>query len=220
MAGSKANYLEDKINDYVYGVTSFTPASTLYPALYSVAPVEGSGGTELTGNGYARKSIANNTTTWKNSSSGEKKNNIAIEFAAASGGDWTEAVALAIVDASSGGNMYHWGWLTPPTAITKPVRATASDDLLTCESHGLATNDRVIFMTYEGASIPTGLTANTAYHVISSTTNTFKVSTTQGGSAVNITADGFAEVHKIKPKTVEDGDKATFAIDAIVIKED
>ncbi len=61
------------------------------------------------------------------------------------------------------------------------------DDTLTATAHGLVANDTVLFET--DGTIPTGLTEDTLYYVISSglTSSVFKVSATLGGSAVDIT---------------------------------
>lgn len=68
--------------------------------------------------------------------------------------------------------------------------AEADDDTITAVAHGLSAGDTVIFET--DGTIPTGITADTQYYVISSglTADVFKVSATLGGSAINITADG------------------------------
>lgn len=67
------------------------------------------------------------------------------------------------------------------------VTVDATTDTFTATSHGLAANDTVLFET--DGTIPTGLTADQQYYVISSglTANAFKVSITLGGSAVDIT---------------------------------
>lgn len=67
-----------------------------------------------------------------------------------------------------------------------PVVAN-TDNTLTATAHGLVANDTVLFET--DGTIPTGLTADTLYYVISSglTSSVFKVSTTLGGSEVDIT---------------------------------
>ena len=64
----------------------------------------------------------------------------------------------------------------------------SSDTFTTTGDHGLSANDEVTFTVSEG-SFPTGIAADTTFHVISSglTSRNFKVSTTSGGSAVNIT---------------------------------
>lgn len=106
---SYTNYLEDEIQDHVHGVGSFTAPAGQYLALFSVTPSDAGGGTELSGNGYARQSI-----TFGASSGGVASNTNVVTFSA-SGGDWSEAVAAAIFDASSGGNMLEWAAITAVT---------------------------------------------------------------------------------------------------------
>src|SRR5580765_1919830 len=64
---------------------------------------------------------------------------------------------------------------------------TDTGDLVTKSSHGLLNGDVVVFQTIVTT---TSLTAFVRYYVISSTTNTFQVATTYGGSAVVFTTDG------------------------------
>ena len=54
MAGF-SDYLEDKVLDHVFGGTAYTAPSTLYVALYTVAPTDTGGGTEVSGGGYEEK---------------------------------------------------------------------------------------------------------------------------------------------------------------------
>lgn len=114
MAGSKSNYLEDKVNDHVLGATAYTPPGTVYMALFTAAPTDAGGGTEVstgTWTNYARKSITNNTTNWPNSASGVKSNGTAITFPASTQGADVTVVAAALFDASTAGNMLYWGTL-------------------------------------------------------------------------------------------------------------
>ena len=48
MAGF-SDYLEDKVLDRVFGGNAYTAPSTLYVALYTVAPTDTGGGTEVSG---------------------------------------------------------------------------------------------------------------------------------------------------------------------------
>jgi len=66
--------------------------------------------------------------------------------------------------------------------------AVAATDIITATAHGLS-NGMTLQVTSAG-TLPAGLTASTVYYVISSTTNTFKVSLTSGGAAVDITDTG------------------------------
>lgn len=76
--------------------------------------------------------------------------------------------------------------LASETALGSTFTVTlASPAVFTLNAHGLALNDTVLFTTT--GALPTGLSANTVYYVISAglTLNAFEVSATQGGSAVN-----------------------------------
>lgn len=66
--------------------------------------------------------------------------------------------------------------------------ADASTDTITASSHGLSNGDRVLLTST--TALPAGLSANTVYYVINSATNTFKLSATAGGPAINITDAG------------------------------
>ena len=57
MAGF-SDYLEDKVLDHVFGGNAYTAPSTLYVALYTVAPTDTGGGTEVSGGAYARQTAA------------------------------------------------------------------------------------------------------------------------------------------------------------------
>jgi len=70
------------------------------------------------------------------------------------------------------------------------IIATTNDttDIFTKADHGLL-NGAVLRLTSSG-TLPTGLSLGTDYFVINTATNTFQVSTTLGGSAVNLTSAG------------------------------
>lgn len=59
----------------------------------------------------------------------------------------------------------------------------ASPCVVTRTAHGLAANTPITFSTT--GALPTGLTAGTIYFVLSPTANTFNVSATPGGAAIN-----------------------------------
>jgi hypothetical protein len=84
---------------------------------------------------------------------------------------------------------------TPLTAAT----AQATGDTVTFTAHGLNNNDVVWLTDLAGG---TGLTASTPYYVISTAANTFQVSLTPGGSAVDITVNYTSlTVHRGAPIT-------------------
>lgn len=59
----------------------------------------------------------------------------------------------------------------------------ASPCVVTDSAHGLAANAPVAFLTT--GALPTGLTAGTWYYVLSPTTNSYEISATPGGAAIN-----------------------------------
>lgn len=66
--------------------------------------------------------------------------------------------------------------------------AVAATDVITAVNHGFSNGDRILVDS--AGTLPGGLANQTVYYVISATTNTFKLSTSSGGSAVNITDTG------------------------------
>jgi hypothetical protein len=66
--------------------------------------------------------------------------------------------------------------------------ADASSDTLTSAAHGLE-DDEIVYLASTGA-LPTGLSLNTKYYVVNKATNTFQVSLTKGGSAVDFSTAG------------------------------
>lgn len=77
---------------------------------------------------------------------------------------------------------YVCGYATPFTVNT-------STDVLTCSGRAYSDND-IVRLSNSGGALPTGLAANTDYYVISASGSTMKLSTSEGGSAVDITDAG------------------------------
>jgi hypothetical protein len=92
------DYLENKLLAHTFSNTAYTSPSTVYVALYTVAPTDSTTGTEVTGGGYVRQSASFTTTA------SATTNASAIEYPTATAGYGT-VVAVAVLDASSGGNM-------------------------------------------------------------------------------------------------------------------
>lgn len=66
----------------------------------------------------------------------------------------------------------------------------AGTDTLTSNAHGIADGTPVKVYVPAASTIPAGLSTTDTYYVVSSATNTFKLSDTLGGSAVDITSAG------------------------------
>lgn len=76
------------------------------------------------------------------------------------------------------------------------LRSTAvgSTDIITASGHGLAANDEVrVEAEFNTDTIPSGLANNTNYFLVTVTTDSFKLSATNGGGAIDIgDSSGFA----------------------------
>lgn len=110
MAG-KSDYLENKVLDHVLRNTSYTPPTTVYVGLYTAAPSDTGGGTEVSGNNYARTAV-----TFSVASGGATSNSADVTFPTPSG-SWGTVTHFGIFDASSAGNLLYWNSLTASQAI-------------------------------------------------------------------------------------------------------
>lgn len=145
MAGSLSDFSENALLDHCFGGGNYTAAANHYVGLFTAAPSDSGGGTEVTigSNGYTRATLTNNTTTWPSTSTGAKANGVAFTFPTASGAGWGAVTHFGIFDASSGGNLLGWASLTTGRTIA------AGDDsnfaigvlTLTFTSSGLAFGD-------------------------------------------------------------------------------
>lgn len=118
---SFSTYLENKLLDYTFGSTAFTPSGDLWIALSTASINDDGEPTEpdVINSGYARVSGANDKDTWSTAAAGAIHNKIAFTFPEAVG-NWGEVTYFAIMDQSGTGlgNMYGWGELTSPRTIS------------------------------------------------------------------------------------------------------
>lgn len=105
------DYLENKLVAHTFSATAYTSPSTVYVALYTVAPTDSTTGTEVSGGGYARQSASFTTT------GNAATNASAIEYPTATG-NYGTVVATALLDASSGGNMLAYATLSSSKTIS------------------------------------------------------------------------------------------------------
>lgn len=116
MAGSKSDYLENKLLDHVLGNVAYSAPATVHVALYTTAPTDAGGGVEVSGGSYVRKAVTNNLTNWPEAAGGAKANGTEIAFPVATA-DWGKVVAFAILDAESAGNFLYWGDLAAEKTV-------------------------------------------------------------------------------------------------------
>jgi hypothetical protein len=108
---SLSNIFETTTLNWLFTATSVTRPTAWYIALYTVAPTDGGGGTEISGNAYVREAAAMSVTGDNATNTG------AIEWPTATG-TWGTIVAVGVFDASSAGNLIAYGNLTVSKTIT------------------------------------------------------------------------------------------------------
>jgi len=162
-------------------VTSFTHAGA-YTDL---------GVTETSGGSYARQSI-----TWAAASSGTRTNSAQLTIPINAG---QTIQTVGVWDALSAGNSQ--GFFQIGSTIAGVGTATASTDTIASFAHGLANTDRVFVTAPSGTTLPTGLSLTTLYFVVGSATDSFQLSLTSGGAAVDITANGEVAFFRTVPQT-------------------
>jgi hypothetical protein len=124
---SFSDYLEDKVLNHVFGGTSYTAPTTLYVGVFTSAASDTGPGTEVSGNGYARQSVA---FTVSGTSPTTATSSAAVEFPEATG-SWGTVTYAGVFDAVSGGNMLAWAQLTDPADfVTALPKAITTGDIL------------------------------------------------------------------------------------------
>ena len=121
-----SDYLENKLIDHVLRNTAYTVPSGVYVALFTAAPSDAGGGTEVTGGSYARVQVGPSVSAWlstngttsgaSSGTGGQTSNGADITFAAPTA-NWGVVTHFALFDAASGGNLLFWGALTASKTI-------------------------------------------------------------------------------------------------------
>lgn len=132
-----SNFLENKLIDWLFraqaiGITGAsagagTGPTSLYIALFTAAPTDTGGGTEVSGGSYARVAVTSSLANWAGTQSsgsttassgtgGTTSNNASITFPAPTA-NWGTVTSFGIFDASSGGNLLIYGNLVTPKTV-------------------------------------------------------------------------------------------------------
>jgi hypothetical protein len=135
-----SNFWENELIDHLFRARSYTAPTDIYFALYTAAPGETGGGTEVSGGSYARVQVATGfanfegtggetTATDSAGTGGGTQNRNAITFPAPTA-NWGVASHFAGLSASSVGDFFFYGALTTPKTINNgdPAPSFAAGD--------------------------------------------------------------------------------------------
>ena len=114
-----SDYLEGQLIAHIFRTGSFTKPTVLAVGLFTAAPTDAGGGTEVTGGSYARATLNPLDANWAAPSAGNgvTSNSSAITFATPSA-SWGVVTHFGIFDAASAGNLLFWGALTASQTIS------------------------------------------------------------------------------------------------------
>lgn len=182
------------------GLVQSTADGNFYMAAYEAYPTRAgtADNNEASYTGYARVACTRNGSTLFTQSGNEIVTASAITFPKQTDSGTDVLMFWALTLESSGASeivqIGAFGGDLPKSFTGE------TDDAIYSDGHGLSNNDRVVlYALTDDLALPTGVTEGTVYHVINAATDDFEISTSQGGSAVNITAAGVGRWQKVEP---------------------
>lgn len=117
MAQNKTNYLENAVINHVLRNIALASPATVYVGLFTAAPGEAGGGTEVSGGAYARQAV-----TFIAPVDGATENSADVTFPVAAA-NWGTITHFAIFDALTVGNMLYHGTLTTARTVNSGDQA-------------------------------------------------------------------------------------------------
>lgn len=193
----------------VHTLVTAPPTDTTPGTGTNAAATEATGGSPA----YARQAV-----TWGAASGGLKSNTGTLTFDVPAG----TYGFFGLYNASTGNTNNFRGYIPfgGATAIKGFCTVDAADvtaNTITSAAHGLVNTDRVIFYNVFAESLPAGITEGGAYFVVGATTDTFQISLTSGGAAVDLTGIGEAYFQKVVPEVFGAQGQITVAAAALVL---
>lgn len=111
-----SNFLEAAILNHVLNSNTYADPAIVYVALFTVAPSDTGGGTEVTGGSYARLVLDSSGADLWTVTNGHAENTSDQSFVTATA-SWGTIVAIGIFDAAAAGNLLFWGLLSAPKQV-------------------------------------------------------------------------------------------------------
>lgn len=190
------DYWSKKLLDHSTGKAS-AAMPTVYMALFTAAPSDAGGGTEVSGNGYAR--VATAAANWNSAGGSDPSstsNAQALTWPQNITANWGTIVAVGAYDALTSGNLLWWDYLGNYSWLPATV-SLASPAVFTVPAHGFSNGDTVYWTNEYGGAAPT-LSAGVltgALTVQNATTDTFTLQSA-GPVALNSSTSGSGSVRK------------------------
>lgn len=199
------------LNQMLDALNGGTPTTIIrWASLHTAFSTTGTN--ELTGGSpaYARQDIS---THWSAASGGSKATdgttftfNVPASTTVAFVGLWSASTAGTFAGMGANGGATQFAG----TGI-------ASTDTFTAPGSSYSVGDTVVFFAGAGATLPGGITAGTIYFVKTASGSAITLSTTSGGTTLDITADGAGIVQKITTETFNAQGTFTLNTDTLTV---
>lgn len=199
------------------GLRGSTTAGSLYFSAMTAYPGEaGSQNTsECAYTGYARQAVARSGAGFTVSTN-QVVNAAQIQFGEKTAAADETIFFLGIGRSSSGAGTLDY---ILPLASFRTLFTAATDDNVTAPG-SWAVDDRICLFPLAEATFPTGITAGTVYFVRTVSGNIITLSTTSGGSTVDVTVAGSGICFKMAGRLVNNGTNPTIAASGLLLNED
>lgn len=148
---------------------------------------DSTGSGEATGGGYARQTVS-----WTSAAASIRDNVASLAHLMAAG---QLATHYGLWSALTAGTFYGSVPVNGTRRFGSVIAADVTANTVTSNGHGFVNTDRIQVVGVLAGSVPAGLSASTYYFAVGVSTDTFQLSLTSGGAAVDITGPGmlFAE---------------------------
>lgn len=171
---------------------------------------DANGSSEVAGGSYARVPV-----TWAAPGSGTRGNSgfLTAEIPAA-----TTVTHLGFWSALTGGSHYGNSPVNPTVDGYGLVGSNGvTIDVATANGHGLVDGKRIQFLSPAGDALPGGVSSAVLYWVVGSGTDTFSISLTSGGAAVDLTSQGKFYFQSCTPEVFAGAGQLTIAAGALLL---
>lgn len=171
---------------------------------------DANGSSEVAGGSYARVPV-----TWAAPSSGTRGNSgiLTVEIPAS-----TTVTHLGYWSALTGGTHYGNSPVNPTVDGYGLVGSNGvTIDVATALAHGLTDGKRIALLPCAGDALPGGISAAVLYWVVGAGTDTFSISLTSGGAAVDLTSQGKFYFQSCTPETFAGAGQLTIAAGALLL---
>lgn len=184
------------------GLRGSSAAGSLYVSLHTADPGEAGdqSTSEAAYTGYSRVAVERSADGWTVANN-QVSNTAQVQFGEVTAGSETITHFVIGGESAGAGTPVLRGVLAASGATWKLFTAK-TDDTITIPGNPFSVDDRVVFQSLAGSTLPTGITEGTVYWVKTVSGDDITISATEDGAAIDVTAVGSGACIQAKPVTV------------------